>query len=341
MIYRGSRAVGNGLERLWVAWLNSERWRRLTARDAVAGRLLRSDAFGKLNMARRFALTYYRSRRQPRLFSEVRTFCTFVGHVKSGSTLIGSLLDAHPDVIMADEIDVLSCLAAGFSREQIFHLLLKGSRREQMKGRVTARRLTPYSVAVPGQWQGRYRHMRVIGHSQAGPVTGRLLREPHLMDDLQEVMGDVRVRVIHVIRNPFDPISLMMVRGNRSFANAIDHYFSYCDVLSQLREQLDETMLHTIRYEGLVGEPRLHLQELCHFLDIEATDDYLDACVDILHDSPEQSRSVIDWQAPWIQVVEEAIDRVPFLKGYGYHDSDTAGTTVRSTKQWAAIHDNE
>lgn len=333
--------MSNALEQRWVAWLNSDRWRRLTARDAVAGKILRSGAFGRFNMARRFALTYYRSRRQPRLFADVRIFCTFVGHVKSGSTLIGSLLDAHPDVIMADEIDVLSCLAAGFSKEQIFHLLLKGSRREQMKGRVTARRLTPYSVAVPGQWQGRYRRMRVIGHSQAGPMTGRLLREPHLLQDLQKVMSDVQLRMIHVIRNPFDPISLMMVRGNRSFANAIDHYFSYCDVLSQLREQLDETMLCSMKYEDLICEPRLHMHKLCRFLDLEAADDYLEACVDVLHDSPEKSRDIIDWQAPWIQVVEKEIDRVSFLKGYSYHDSGRVETTDRSKSEQAAIHDHE
>ncbi len=68
--------------------------------------------------------------------------------------MIGALLDAHPNVILADEIDVFEYMDDGFSKEQIYHLLLKNSHREFLKGRVTARRLVPYSFSVPGQWQG-------------------------------------------------------------------------------------------------------------------------------------------------------------------------------------------
>jgi hypothetical protein len=53
----------------------------------------------------------------------------FVGHNKSGTSMVGSLLDAHPEVILSDEADALDYVRAGFSREQIFHILLGQSRR--------------------------------------------------------------------------------------------------------------------------------------------------------------------------------------------------------------------
>lgn len=313
------------LERLWVSWLNSGLWRGFTSRGA-ANRFFRSNAFHRLNRRRSYFLSYYRAVRQPHLFKDVHAFCMFVGHVKSGSTLIGSLLDAHADAIIADEVNVLDYMTAGFSKEQIYHLLLKASRRDHLKGRVTARRLTPYSVSVPGQWQGRYRTLRVIGHSQAGPVTGRLLRNTELLDQLQVIMRGVDVKVIHVVRNPFDPISLMMIRGKRSFANAVQHYFSYCEVLTDLHQRLDETSLLAVRYEAFVHQPQRMLRQICDFLGLECSDAYLDDCTKILYDAPEQSRTAIDWSSSWIDVVEQKISEVPFLHGYHYESAVPAGS---------------
>ncbi|HZD11568.1 MAG TPA: sulfotransferase [Candidatus Binatia bacterium] len=305
------------LERLWVSWLDSKYWRRF-AGQGFGGKIMHTRTFRRINLARRFALTEYKSRRRPLLFQDVHTFCAFVGHVKSGSTLIGALLDAHPDAVIADEIDVLSYAMAGFRKEQIFHILLKAARRDYLKGRVTARRLAPYSVAVPGQWQGRYRSLQVIGHSQAGPVTRKLSEDLSLLDQLRETMSGIDLKLIHVIRNPFDPISLMMQRGNRSFANAIDHYFSYCEALSVLHRRLGQENLFAVRYEAFVENPRTHLNNICRFLDLEASDEYLEACITILYDSPEQSRQDLDWEDRWIERVEQEIAQVPFLAGYSY-----------------------
>jgi hypothetical protein len=242
----------------------------------------------------------------------------FIGHAKSGSTMISSLLDAHTDAIFADEADVLKYVSSGFKRDQIYHILLKASHREALKGRVTARRLTPYSFLIPGQWQGRYRTLQVIGDSKAGPTTGRLGRNPDLIRRLYEVMDGVDVRLIHVIRNPYDPISLMMIRGKRTFENAIGHYFAYCQTLANLRSQFDNSSLLTIKYEDFVYQPEMNLLNICKFLGLEATAEYLTACIDILHASPDQSRHLVTWSPEWIQDVNNKIEQFDFLEGYSY-----------------------
>ncbi len=310
----------NAVERWWVSWVNSDGWRQF-AKWGAGARFFRSRAYRKVNMARRFATTYYKSSRQTAVFEDVATFCMFVGHVKSGGTLLGSLLDAHPDVILADEVDVLQYVAAGFSRDQIFHILLKGSQREALKGRVTARRLTPYSFAVPNQWQGRFQKLQVIGDSKAGPTTRQLGQQPALLPKLQERMTGVDTRILHVIRNPFDPISIMMVRGKRSFANAFDHYFDYCVTLTQLRSQLDEKNLFAVRYEDLIDNPRFWLTRVCEFLGVAADSDYLDACAGILHPSPDVSRRLVQWDPSWIQSVEQKMAQFDFLAGYRFEET--------------------
>lgn len=311
--------MNKSLERFWVSWLNSDGWRQF-AKYGPGSKFFQSRAYRKVDLARRYLTTYYKSRQAPTLFQDVRTFCMFIGHAKSGSSLIGSLLDAHPNVILADEADVLHYVSNGFSRDQIFHILLKGSRREAMKGRVTARRLGPYSFQVPGQWQGRYSQLQVIGDSRAGPSTGKFGREPGLRQQLQAAMGEVEVKLIHVIRNPYDPISLMMIRGKRTVQNAIDHYFSYCETLTELRSTMDSSTLIAVKYEDLIHQPELNLLKICNFLGIAATAEYRTACINILAKSPARSRQLVAWEPRWIEVVKQKIAQVDFLAGYSYEN---------------------
>jgi len=242
----------------------------------------------------------------------------FIGHNKSGVSMIGSLLDAHPDVILSDEADALEYVQAGFSRDQIFHILLRQSRREASKGRVTARRLQPYSYQVPEQWQGRYRTLRVVGDSTAGSSTRAFGIQPNLLEALKYTMYGLNIKFIQVIRNPYDPISAMMVRSGRSFENAIETYFSYCETLVKLREQLDASQLLSIRYEDFVRNGKTRLTEICQFLGLRADPEYLNACTGILHDAPETSRQWVKWDAANIGRVAVEINRYDFLHGYSF-----------------------
>ena len=94
------------LERLWVSWLNSQRWRRF-AKWGPGAVFFRSNAYKRIDLMRRRAFTTYQNWAEPTTFRDVETFCFFVGHTKSGCSLLGALLDAHPDAIVADEADAL------------------------------------------------------------------------------------------------------------------------------------------------------------------------------------------------------------------------------------------
>ena len=295
--------------------IDSESWRRLM-RSRAGSRLLGSRPYRAADTARRFVSTSLQSTRDPGRFGDVETICIFVGHVKCGGTLIGALLDAHPDAVLADEIDVLRYLSAGFRREQIFDLLLKGSRREARKARVTARRLVPYSLAVPRQWQGRYEVLRVIGESRAGPTTRRLGREPWLLPRLYERMSGVRPRFVHVVRDPFDPIAAMIVRGKRSFTDASSDYSRQCRTLLELRERIDPEDLLTVRYEDFVRGPQESLRRVCGFLGLEASDDYLEACASIVDPAFRPERRLVEWRPEQIEAVRTMIEQTPFLDRY-------------------------
>lgn len=298
----------------WHAVTDSDAFRWF-AKQGPGRPMLRSRAFRRLDTARRHALASSAVRRAPDRFAEVRTFCFFVGHNKSGASLLGGLLDAHRDIVIADEVDALRYLEAGFSRDQVFHVLERGSRSEARKGRVTARRLQPYSYRVPGQWQGHTVVPLVVGDSTTGTSTRRLGARPGLCERVRRGMPGVDVRLIQVIRNPFDPISLMMVRGRRSFANAVDHYFAACETLARIRR--DEDLL-PVRYETFVGDPRAGLRSVCAFLGVDAGHEYIDACAAIVRPHPDRGRELVPWSRRWIDDVERRLGGFDFLEGYSY-----------------------
>ena len=304
-----------GAEATWVGLKDSERWRRI-ARSGLASRLRGSPVFRSAGMARRYAGTRYRSLREPARFETVETVCLFLGHVKSGGTLTGALLDAHPDALVSDEVDVVRYMKAGFGRQQIFHLIERGSRREALKGRVTARRLDPYSLAVPGQSQGGADQVRVLGDTRAGPTTRQLGSEPDLLDRLDGLLEPTAPRFIHVVRNPYDPISAMVRRSGRSFSNAIEDHRDQCDRLLDLRRRIAPERVLTLRYEDLTADPAGRLARVCEFLGLAADDGYLEACSGIVDGNRPGERTMVDWDEDSIAEVGRTIDAVDFLEGY-------------------------
>ncbi len=298
-----------------MAALDSARWRRVTRSD-IGARVIGSEAFRSADMARRSLITRYKTLRQPGRFSQVDHVCLFIGHVKSGGSLLGALLDAHPDALVSDEADVLRYVKAGFRRDQIFHILEKGSRREAMKGRVTARRLDPYSLAVPGLYQGRAEHVRVIGDVRAGPTTRQLGTRPELLADLERTIAPTTLRFIHVVRNPFDPISAMVRRGRRTFENAIQDYADQCQRVVAIRDEVAPGAVHTMRYESFTADPVAELGSICRFLDLQATTAYLETCASIVVDDRPGERTSVDWTDSDVDAVEALIAETPFLESY-------------------------
>lgn len=304
------------LEKLWVSLTDSAKFRKF-ARHGFGRYFFRSGAFHNLRFFKNNLSSSIETRKHPTLFKDVKTLCLFVGHNKSGTSMLGSLLDAHPNIILSDEVGALEYINSGFNREQVFHLLLRGSRRELLKGRITARRLTPYSYLVPGQWQGRFTDLKVIGDGKAGTSTQSFAKNPRLLSLLLSVMADIDVKLIQVIRNPFDVISVMMVRGKRTFANSINQYFTYCENLTELRKQMSVNLL-AVYYEDFVTYPKENLIRVCEYLDVTPLPDYVQACAGIMHETPDRSRHMVEWTPKWKKVVENNINKYDFLQGYNF-----------------------
>ena len=273
----------------------------------------------RLGMAAQYAASIPHSLIRRRLFDDVKTFCLFIGHARSGHSIVGALLDAHRNVVMADELNALQYVLSGFSKRQIFSLAVTRSRLLAQRGRVKNGRDGQLLVyRVPGQWQGHFDKIQVIGDSKAGLTTQRLARNPEMIDRVRRMMGTTVLKFIHVIRNPFDNISTLMIRGERTFDNAIDRYFLNCETIGTLRKRLSAEYMTTIRHEDLIARPEESVAALCDFVGVSPVPDYLSACAGILYKTPAASRRKVPWTPELIERVQNNIDQFDFLSGYSY-----------------------
>lgn len=277
-------------------------------------------ALDRLALARAHLVLYSGAHRNRDLFDGVEKYCMFVGYPRSGHSLVGSLLDAHPSVIIAHELDALKFVEAGFGRDQLYQLLLDNSRRFAQKGR----EWTGYAYEVPGQWQGRFDALRVIGDKKGGRSTLRLAENPELLHRLRKTVA-TDIRFVHTVRNPYDNIATMHKHAlqhgrNQGLGATIENYFSRCAMNAGLKERLGDGVMLEIRHESFVEDPKSWLRELCGSLELGYDQYYLEDCAGAVFESPHKSRYDLEWSSVTLAAIRAGIERFDFLEGYSFEE---------------------
>ena len=252
-------------------------------------------------------------------FQDVRTYVLFIGQPRTGSSLMGSFLNAHPNMLVSQELNVLKYVRRGYNRKQLFWLI----RRKDQKFARSGRRWTGYCYSVPNQWQGRCEKMMVIGDKKGAKSTEELLHNGHLLSQLEDTVG-VPVRIIHMVRNPYDAITTDYHKTPvGSLEEAARRFFARCEKNWQLKQQRGE-QIKTIRLEDLTVNPEQNMTAICNFLNVEPRQDYVSDCAKVVFSRPRQTKSTIDWPTELIRSVAEQMKAVPFLEGYQFEDTAAA-----------------
>jgi hypothetical protein len=278
------------------------------------------DPRGWREWAKRYTSSMLRARKNPS-FDDLERFCFFIGYARSGHTLVGSMLDAHPDAVIAHELDAVNCVRHHFTRGQVFALLLERDLRFGSMGRTWS----GYQYEVPGQYQGRYERLRVLGDKRANSAALQIARWPELLDRVRRVVK-VPIRVVHVTRNPFDNIATAARKHNypsteaSRLTQATAWYEESCEAVEKVRGMLDPSELFDIRYESFVVEPADSLAELCRFVGLEPDAAYLEACAGLVWPSVNRTRDGVEWTDEERRGVEQVIERFELLHSYSFDD---------------------
>ncbi len=268
---------------------------------------------GKAELASRFVKSRLHARAYRDKTRGLRAVCLFIGYPRSGHSLVGSLIDAHRNCVIANELDVLKYANAGFDRDQLAYLLLRNSEDHSRHGRVEA----GYNYDVPNQWQGRVEELRVLGDKKGGMSTQRISRNPDIIEYMRVSFG-APVKFIHVVRNPFDNITTMAQRTDSSITEQIIHYFELCIKNAIIAELAGGGNVLNVRHEDIVANPEGALREIAAFLEIEPDEGYLRDCASIVYTSPHKSREKHSWTDFEKQLVLSRSGQFPFLNGYTF-----------------------
>jgi hypothetical protein len=236
----------------------------------------------------------------------------FIGQGRSGHSLVGALLDAHPDCLISHELDVCRLMDAGFDKDQICYLMWENSRHFAKVGRDWGK----YSYEVPGAHQGRFRDLRVIGDKKGGSTADFCAKNP---SNIARLAGffDAPLRFIHILRNPLDNIATMALRGGGTnhIDVAIEHYTRRCLASALLIEARPADVI-TFYHEDILSRPRPELTALASAIGLEAETSWLDACVRVIAPAPNRSRGKVTWSNAQLTTVRQLMSRHAYLQRY-------------------------
>jgi len=253
-----------------------------------------------------------KARRYREDLAGVRSFLLFVGHPRSGHSLVGALLDAHPQMVVSHELDALKYVELGYRRDQLLTLVIEHARANAAAGR----RESGYSYAVPGQWQGRWRDLLLVGDKRGRMTTDRLAARPELIDQLAATV-QMPVRVVQVVRSPWDNVATMSTRGTAPIEDQARRYRELCETVDAVAARLGEGGVHRLYHEDLVADTPRALRGLCDHLGVPAPDDWLAACDGVVFPSPRRTRDGVTWTPAARAALEELVAATPWLARYG------------------------
>lgn len=253
------------------------------------------------------------------VFDDVRYYVFFVGWPRSGHSIFGSLLDAHPAFLVAHELDALPLIDAGFSRHRLFTCILQNS-----KGFAEAeggRSWTGYSYSVPNQFQGRFKDLHVVGDKKGGASTFYLsFVNPTVIDKLRKRVK-VPIKVILYHRNPFDMMATEVRRTNMDAVHVamVDLFFDQLvPTVDRLRRELDPQECVELHHDDFLADPKVVLRKVIEAFEEKATSSFLEDATSMLHKSSHKSRNKISWNPDIVKLVEENMAGYEWLRRYSF-----------------------
>ena len=267
-----------------------------------------------------------------------RSFLQFAGFPRSGHSLIGSLVDAHPGALVSHELDTMGLVENGLSRAEILALVRRNSARFMENGRYW----NGFAYVVPDAAHGRAAAPRVVGDKKGDWAVRRSAATPDLLDRLHARMA-MPCKWILVVRNPFDNIATMSMRRGGAYDRLrigaasgadfaarleaekgasvpdraddamIEDYVALCEGTERLRARVAGQDWLELQYEAFTDAPEAGLTRLLEFLALDADPGFVAGAASIVRPASGRSRDAVVWSAEQIARVRDAVARFDFL----------------------------
>ena len=188
----------------------------------------------------------------PDVISGINKLVFFVGNPRTGHSIIGSILDAHPHVVMSHELKFFEQRILFQEDEdkpkwwtaKLFNMIFQHTIKDTQLGglRNVDSVNKGYTLAINSLWQGKFdEYIQVIGDKSAGSISMEYIRDRvAFRAHYQKLVNNVGIpiKALYVIRNPFDIIStcLLYTIGRRE-----KKYLNRADFIAGLNKQVDNS----------------------------------------------------------------------------------------------------
>lgn len=247
-------------------------------------------------------------------FSKLNTFVLIIGNSRTGSTLLGSILDAHPNAIIANETSASAIFWRSLSRYDILKEIYVNSKKYRTSGRMSE----GYDYSIQQSAFGKS-DIFVMGDKVWNPATLLLHGDYSLLPRLEEVLK-APIKIIHSIRNPFDVITTMHMRSKAPIRDRILWYFMHCDAVCAIRDHCQSSRFMDIHHENLILSPEKTISDLFYFIGLDPKIYPIEACKKLLFSEPKKTRCNIDWIKEDIKNIVNKMSLYVFLEKYVIED---------------------
>ena len=275
-------------------------------------------------------------------FGEIDEFVQFIGFPRSGHSLIGSIIDAHPQAVVSHELDTMGLIKHSFPQQLLYALILRNSAAFTRNDRYW----NGFSYVVPGQYNGRADPLRVVGDKKGDWAVRWCEKTPGLLETAYRSVS-AGCRWILVTRNPLDNIATMSLRKGGTYDelriasnssgefrgalrthqergeipteardDMIADYEGLCETIHRMRTTIPDDDQSHLQYERFCSDPEEGVRGLCHFLGVPEAGDYVSSCASIVKSSSHKSRTRVTWTQGQLGRVERLARRFPFLQCY-------------------------
>lgn len=249
-------------------------------------------------------------------FSNVKSFYVFIGQPRSGTTLLSAILDAHPQIMVAQECNILPLLNFGIPKRVAFQTLYESALQFSRSGR----KWNGYRYSLEDVEGKSTANIVALGLKHGSPNAKFFAKHPNGRKQLEARLS-LPVNAIHLLRNPFDVIASTVNRRKLSINKVIDWYEELDCLIKLALGQFEEDQKLCIHLEDIISDPSYWLPRVSSFLGCPFNEKLTRNCGALVWQEPERTRKTIAWQPKHISRILRIISKNELLSRYTFESS--------------------
>ena len=279
--------------------------------------------------------------------NNVKKMLIFVGHQRSCHSIVGAIIDAHPNVIVAPKfnpfVEYLDSPEELPTKEKLFQKFYDAAQHSMRANGIRNKDSKGYTLTVDGLYQGMFKDkVDVIGSIRAEPNSKTYTQNPeefHTLFNMMHKKVGVPIYVIRVIRNPYDIIATGSLYAEHGHQEVVDLKKQQSEGKLKNRVHVDKqlekfsrqyfTLLKgsegvvslghrhfDVSCEGLIANPKETIMDICDFLQLECSEDYITKCAAKVFPSKSSTRKIVEWPSDILKYIQTSAKDFPYLEEY-------------------------